>query len=87
MQWARDEAGEAHILIRSARSLLTVMTRVTVAGMAGDPIAERDSITTSDVTADIATATATSTVLVVGIVSAAIVTGNTIDGVVRDRHS
>jgi len=56
------------------------MTRVTVAGMVGDPIVERDSITTSDVTADIATAT--STVLVVGIVSAAIVTGNTIDGVV-----
>ena len=83
MQWARDGAGE--VSIRSAKSLLTVMTRVTVAGMVGDPIVERDSITTSDVTADIATAT--STVPVVEIVSAAIVIGNTIDGVVRDRHS
>jgi len=78
MQWARDGAGE--VSIRSAKSLLTVMTRVTVAGMVGDPIVERDSITTSDVTADIATAT--STVSVVEIVSAAIVIGNTIDGVV-----
>ena len=77
MQWARDGAGE--VSIRSAKSLLTVMTRVTVAGMVGDPIVERDSITTSDVTADIATAT--STVSVVEIVSAAIVIGNTIDGV------
>jgi len=83
MQWARDGAGE--VSIRSAKSLLTVMTRVTVAGMVGDPIVERDSITTSDVTADIATAT--STVPVVEIVSAAIVIGNTIDGVDRDRHS
>ena len=83
MQWARDGAGE--VSIRSAKSLLTVMTRVTVAGMVGDPIVERDSITTSDVTADIATAT--STVLVEEIVSAAIVIGNTIDGVDRDRHS
>jgi len=83
MQWARDGAGE--VSIRSAKSLLTVMTRVTVAGMVGDPIVERDSITTSDVTADIATAT--STVSVVEIVSAAIVIGNTIDGVDRDRHS
>jgi len=83
MQWARDGAGE--VSIRSAKSLLTVMTRVTVAGMVGDPIVERDSITNSDVTADIATAT--STVSVVEIASAAIVIGNTIDGVVRDRHS
>ena len=85
MQWPRDADEEVHILIRSARSLLTVMMRVTVAGMVGDPIVERDSITTSDVTADIATAT--STVSVVEIASAAIVIGNTIDGVVRDRHS
>ena len=83
MQWARDGAGE--VSIRSAKSLLTVMTRVTVAGMVGDPIVERDSITNSDVTADIATAT--STVSVVEIASAAIVIGNTIDGVDRDRHS
>lgn len=80
MQWARDAAREVHTGIRSARSLLTVMTRVTVAGMAGDLIVARDSRTTSDVTADIATAT--STVAVVEIDFAAIVIGNTIDGVV-----
>jgi hypothetical protein len=80
MQWPRDAAGEVHILIRSARSLLTVMTRVTAAGMVGDPIVKRDSRTTSDVTADIATATSTGPV--VEIVSAAIVIGNTTDGVV-----
>ena len=85
MPWARDAAGEVHTGIRSARSLLTVMTRVTVAGMAEDPIVERDSITTSDVTADIATATSIGSV--VEIVSAGIVIGNTIDGGVRDRHS
>jgi len=78
MQWARDGAGE--VSIGSAKSLLTVTTRVTVAGMGGDPIVERDTRTTSDVTADIATAT--STVSVVEIVSAAIVIGNTIDGVI-----
>lgn len=80
MQWARDVAGEVHTGIRSAKSLLTVMTRVTVAGMVGDLIVKRDSRTTSDVSADIATAT--STVSVVEIVSAAIVIGNIIDGVV-----
>ena len=79
MQWARDVAGEVHISIRSAKSLLTVMTPVTGAWMVGDPIVERNSITTSDVTADIVTAT--STVPVAGIVSVAIVIGNTIDGV------
>ena len=80
MQWARDVVEEVHTGIRSAKSLLTVMTRVTVAGMVGDPIVERDSITTSDVTADIATATSIESV--VEIVFAAIVIGNTIDGVV-----
>ena len=79
MQWARDVAGEVHTGIRSAKSLLTVMMRVMVAGMVGDPIVKRDTRTTSDVTADIATAT--STVLVVEIGFAAIVIGNTIDGV------
>ncbi|HKG59500.1 MAG TPA: hypothetical protein VKB05_06940 [Pyrinomonadaceae bacterium] len=56
------------------------MTRVTVAGMVGDPIVKRDSRTTSDVTADIATATSTGPI--VEIVFAAIVIGNTTDGVV-----
>ena len=85
MQWARDVVEEVHTGIRSAKSLLTVMTRVTVAGMAGDPIVKRDTRTTSDVTADIATATSIGSV--VEIVSAGIVIGNTTDGVVRDRHS
>ena len=85
MQWPRDEAGEVLTGIRSAKSLLTVTTRVTVAGMVGDPIVERDSITTSDVTADIATATSTVSVVEIGF--AAIVIGKTIDGVDRDRHS
>ena len=78
MQWARDVVEE--VSIRSAKSLLTVMMRVTVAGMVGDPIVEMDSRTTSDATADIATAT--STVSVEEIDSAAIVIGNIIDGVV-----
>jgi len=80
MQWPRDADGGVPILIRSARSLLTVMTRVTGAGMVGDPIVKRDPRTTSDVTADIATATSTGSV--VEIVFAAIVIGNTTDGVV-----
>ena len=53
------------------------MTRVTDAGMVGDLIVERTPL---DVTADIATAT--STVSVVEIVFVAIVIGNTTDGVV-----
>ena len=85
MQWARDVVEEVHTGIRSAKSLLTVMTRVTAAGMVGDPIVKGDTRTTSDVTADIATAI--STVSVVEIDFVAIVIGNTIDGVVRDRHS
>jgi hypothetical protein len=43
MQWARDEAEEAHISIRSVKSLLTVTTHVTVVGMVVDPIVARDS--------------------------------------------
>jgi len=78
MQWARDVVEEVHTGIRSAKSLLTVMTRVTAAGMVGDPIVKGGTRTTSDVTAEIAT----STVSVEEIVSAAIVIGNIIDGVV-----
>jgi hypothetical protein len=78
MQWPRDEAGEAHTGIRSARSLLTVTTRVTVAGMVGDPIVNRDSRTTLDVTAGIATATSIASVVEIDF--AVIVIGNTIDG-------
>jgi len=85
MQWPRDADEEIHILIRSARSLLTVMTRVTVAGMVADPIVERYTRTTSDVTADIATATSTASVVEIAFVGIAI--GNTIDGVTGDRHS
>jgi len=61
------------------------MTPVTGAWMDGDPIVERDSITTSDVTADIATATSIGSV--VEIVFAGTAIGNTIDGVTGDRHS
>ena len=82
MQWARDGAGE--VSIRSAKSLLTVMTRVTVAGMDADPIVARDTRTTSDVTADIATATSTAPV---GEIDLAMAIGNTIDGAIEDRHS
>ena len=84
MQWPRDADEEIHILIRSARSLLTVMTRVTVAGMVADPIVERHTRTTSDVTADIATATSTAPV---GEIDLAMAIGNTIDGAIEDRHS
>lgn len=79
MQWPRDEDADEEIptLIRSAKSLLTVMTRVTVAGMVADPIVEPDTRTTSDVTADIATATLTASVAEIDI---AIATGNTTDG-------
>ena len=84
MQWARDADGESHILIRSAKSLLTVMTRVTVVWMDADRIAGRDSQTTSDVIAGIATATSIASVAGVVI---EIAIGNTIDGVTGDRHS
>jgi hypothetical protein len=84
MQWPRDADEEVHILIRSARSLLTVMTHATVAGMVADPIVEQDTRTTSDVTAEIATATSTAPVVEIDI---AIAICNTIDGVTGDRHS
>ena len=85
MQWVRDADEEVHTLIRSARSLLTVTTRVTVVGMDADPIVARDTRTTSDVTAGIATAISTVSAVEIGFV--AIVIGNTIDGVTGDRHS
>ncbi len=85
MQWPRGADEEVPILIRSARSLLTVMTRVTVAGMVADPIVERQTRTTSDVTADIATATSTASAVEIAFVG--IATGNTIDGAIEDRHS
>ena len=52
MQWARAAAGEFHISIRNAKSLLTVTTHVTVVGMDVDPIVVRDSRTFSDATGD-----------------------------------
>ena len=82
MLWARDGAGECRSRIRSAESLLTVMMRVMGAGMVEDRIVVRDSQTSSDVIAGIATATSTTLVAEV-----AIVTSNKIDGVVGDRHS
>jgi len=91
-RWARDVAGEFHILIRSARSLLTVMTHVTGVGMAVDPIVIRDSQTSSDVIAGIATATSIASVVAeieIGIVIDFGIAGigNIINGVVGDRHS
>ena len=83
MQWARDGAGESHISIRSAKSLLTVMTRATVVGMDADRIVVRDTRTTSGVIAAIVTAT--SIAPVADVLEIAI--GNTIDGVIGDRHS
>ena len=91
MQWARDAAGEVHISIRSARSLLTVMTHVTVVGTDVDPIVVRESQTSSDVTAGIVTATSIASDIVeieIGIViDFGIVIGNTTDGVTEDRYS
>src|SRR3569832_701632 len=55
MQWPWDEAVESLISIRSAKSLLTVTTRVTVVWMDVDPIVVRDSPTFSDVTGAIGT--------------------------------
>ena len=60
------------------------MTRVTVVGMDADPIVVRDLITTSDVIADIATATLTASA---GEIVFAIAIGKTIDGAGGDRHS
>ena len=91
MQWPRDADEEIHILIRSARSLLTVTTHVTVVGMVVDPIVVRDSQTSSDVTAGIVTATTIASVgaeIEIGIViDFGIVIGNTTDGVTEDRYS
>ena len=80
MQWARVGDGDIHSGTRSARSLLTVTTHVTVAGMVGDLIVERGSITTSGVIGVTATSTASVVEIEIGI-------GNTIDGVTGDRHS
>ena len=55
MRWPRDVAEEAHISIRSAKSLLTVTTHVTVVWMDVDPTVVRDSPTFSDVTGALAT--------------------------------
>ena len=83
MQWARDGAGESHISIRSAKSLLTVMTRVTVVGMDADPIVVRVSTTSSGDIAGIATATSTA---LVAEIDFGIAIGIT-DGGGEDRHS
>ena len=92
MQWPRDADEEIHILIRSARSLLTVMTHVTGVGMVVDPIVVRDSQTSSHDNAGIVTATSTASVDVeieIGIVIdfGIVGTGNITNGAVGDRHS
>jgi hypothetical protein len=83
MQWARDVVGELRIGIRSAKSLLTVMTRVMVGGMDAVPIVVRDSTTSSDGIAGIATVTSTDSVAEIDF---GIVIGMT-DGGGADRHS
>ena len=84
MQWARDEVGESHTLIRSAKSLLTVTTRVTVVWMDADRIVVGEPQTTLDVIAGLVTATS---IVSVGEVDGAIVIFNTTDGSDGDRHS
>ena len=85
MFWARDAGAGSHRWIRSARSSLTVTTRVMAAWMVADPIAGRDSKTSSDVIAGIVTAT--SIVVSVVEIDGAIMISNTTDGGDGDRHS
>ena len=68
MRWARDAAAETRTGIRSAKSLLTVMTRVTVVGMDADRIVALDSTTISDVTDAIVTTISTVAEVAIGIV-------------------
>ena len=74
MRWARDAAGETRTGIRSAKSLLTVTTRVTVVGMVVDPIVGHDSQTHSGVVNTIGT-----TISIVAEVAIAIVITVTTD--------
>ena len=83
MQWARDAVGELRIGIRSAKSLLTVMTRVMEGGMGAVPIVVRDLTTPSDEIVGIATVTSTASVAEIDF---GIVIGIT-DGGGEDRHS
>ena len=86
MRWARDVVEEVHTGIRSVKSLLTVMMRVTVGGMDADPTVVRDSTTSLDDSAGIATATSTASVAEIAEIDFAIVIGN-IDGGGEDRLS
>ena len=82
MPWASDADEESHTSIKSVKSLLTVTTHVTVAGMVVDPIAVHDF----QIISDVIDATATLRTSVAGVIFA-IVTSNTTDGVAGDRHS
>ena len=66
-QWARDAAGAVHISIRSARSLLTVTTRVMDVGIIADDAIE---IPVSAISSDVIAAT----VMIDGNVDAVIAT-------------
>ena len=83
--WVRDVAAVSRTRIRSAGSLLTATTRVTVVWMVADRIAGRDSQTSSHVIAGIVTAT--SIVVSVVEIDGAIMIFNTTDGGDGDRHS
>jgi hypothetical protein len=92
MQWARDVAEEFHISIRSAKSLLTVTTHVTVVGMDVAPIVIRDSLTFSDVTGANATGISSVAEVAIAIVITAtmdtgVVTGKPDAGILDTLHT
>jgi hypothetical protein len=81
MLWARDVVeAEVAALIRSARSLLTVTTRVMVVGT----VVDRIEIPVSEISSDAITVTATVIVTVDGNVGAVIATAI---GAARDKKS
>ena len=82
-RWARDGAGEVHIGIRSAKSLLTATTHVMDGGM----VADRIEIPVSAISSDAIAATAI--VMIDGNVDAVIATaiGTTGVGAVGGKSS
>jgi hypothetical protein len=75
MQWARDVAEETRIGIRSAKSLLTVTTLVTVVGMVVDPIVVRDLLTTGVIDVIATTISSVAEVAIAIVISATIEMG------------
>ena len=94
MRWAKDVAGAGEIRtrIRSAKSLLTVTTHVTVVGMDVDPTVVRDSLTFLDVTGDEATTiSSVAEVAIVIVITATmdtgVVTGKLEAGILDTLHT